>query len=196
MVNQQVLAHHWDDVRGQLCEKWHQLKEDDLPKFPGNVDQLIGRIEQKTGATREAIEAYLSTLTEEGHEVAGKVRERVQQAASSVASTARQGTEMAKERLAEAEGIVREHPGQAIMAAFGCGLVCGMAIAMLLRGQSRPRTRIDRGRAMLNDALYRGRGVFDDAYERGRHAFDDGSSIAGRLGRQIRESISGLASHR
>ncbi len=90
MVNQQVLAHHWDEVRQQLCTKWKQLKEDDLPDFPGNVDQLIGRIQQKTGVSRETIEAYLATLSEEGKSVVEDVRQRVQQGAAKVAATARE----------------------------------------------------------------------------------------------------------
>ena len=76
MVNQQVLAHHWEEVRDQLREKYDQLAEDDLPNFPGNVDQLIGRIHQKTGISHEAIEAYLSTLTDEGKAAIAALFER------------------------------------------------------------------------------------------------------------------------
>ena len=51
MVNQQVLAGHWNEVRGKLKEKWGKLTDDDLRHFNGNVDQLVGRIQQKTGET-------------------------------------------------------------------------------------------------------------------------------------------------
>jgi ElaB/YqjD/DUF883 family membrane-anchored ribosome-binding protein len=194
MVNQQVLTHHWDDVRSQLCEKWKQLTEDDLPQFPGNVDQLIGRIHQKTGVARETIEAYLATLTEEGQEAIEGVQQRVRQAASSVASAARQGSERARERLSDAEEVVRNHPTQALITAFGAGLVCGMGIAMMLRGsQPRRLSRMERSRAMLSDAMERGRGLLDDVYERGRH-MDQG--LTGRVGRQLRDSLSSILPHR
>lgn len=41
MVNQQVLAGHWNELRGKLKEKWGKLTDDDLLSFNGNVDQLV-----------------------------------------------------------------------------------------------------------------------------------------------------------
>ncbi len=77
MINQQVLAGHWNEVRGKLKEKWAELTDDDLLNFSGDVDQLIGRIQQKTGETREAIEAYLDTLAEQGASLAAAARDKM-----------------------------------------------------------------------------------------------------------------------
>ncbi len=91
MVNQQALKHHWEEVCDQLQEKWENLESTDLPSFPGNLDQLIGRIQQKTGESREAIEAYLSELTEEGSAAAQEMRQRLEAGAARAADSARRG---------------------------------------------------------------------------------------------------------
>src|SRR5271166_6449452 len=66
MVNTQVLQGQWNQVRGQLKKKWGQLTEDDLKFTNGNIDQLVGRIQHKTGEAREAIEGFLDELTSQG----------------------------------------------------------------------------------------------------------------------------------
>ncbi len=178
MVNQQVLAHHWDEVRDKLREKWDRLGEDDLPDFSGNIDQLIGKIHQKVGVSRETVEAFLSELTEEGQGMIEKVRSQATRGATKVADAARQRADSLRHSYEDAEDIVRERPGQALVAAFGIGVVCGLGVALLVRSRQRAPTAIDRGRHML-----------DDAYARGRGAYSSGRDTAGRFGRQIRESI-------
>jgi ElaB/YqjD/DUF883 family membrane-anchored ribosome-binding protein len=148
MVNQQVLKHHWEEVRDQLQEKWDKLESSDLPSFPGNVEQLIGRIQQKTGESREAIETYLSELTEEGTAAAKQMRKRLETGAKRMAETAQQGAQAVREGYAEAGETIRRRPGQSMAAAFGLGLVAGVGIALLLRS-SRPAPSaavFDRGR--------------------------------------------------
>ena len=69
MVNTQVLQGQWNQVRGQLKKKWGQLTDDDLKFANGNIDQLVGRIQHKTGEAREAIEGFLDELTSQGASV-------------------------------------------------------------------------------------------------------------------------------
>ncbi len=66
MVNAQVLKGQWNEVRGQLKKKWGQLTDDDLRLTNGNIDQLVGVIQRKTGEAREAIEQFLDTVTAHG----------------------------------------------------------------------------------------------------------------------------------
>ena len=66
MVNTQVLQGQWNQVRGQLKKKWGQLTDDDLRLSNGNIDQVIGRIQHKTGEAREAVESFLDELTSHG----------------------------------------------------------------------------------------------------------------------------------
>ena len=65
-INTQELQGQWNQLRGQVKQKWGQLTDDDLQIQGGNVDQLVGRIQQRTGEGREAIEKYLTELTSRG----------------------------------------------------------------------------------------------------------------------------------
>ena len=77
MVNTQVLQGQWNQVRGQLKKKWGQLTEDDLKFTNGNIDQLVGRIQHKTGEAREAIESFLDELTSQGASAVSQAAESV-----------------------------------------------------------------------------------------------------------------------
>jgi uncharacterized protein YjbJ (UPF0337 family) len=56
MVNAQTLKGSWNEVKGRLRTRWSQLSGDELGAFDGNVDQLVGLIQRKTGEARTAIE--------------------------------------------------------------------------------------------------------------------------------------------
>lgn len=148
MINQQTLAGHWNEVRGKIQEKWGQLTDDDLRTFNGNVDQLVGRIQQRTGEARDAIEEFLGEVAEEGSDMMGTVRQRVQETAGQLADGMRDG-------YSEAERVVTERPGQAVALAFGLGLLAGVGVTLLLRDNE---SRATRGR---NTAEQFGRQMMD-----------------------------------
>jgi uncharacterized protein YjbJ (UPF0337 family) len=47
---------NWNQVKGRLKQKWGQLTDDDLSYEEGREDELIGRIQQRTGQAREEVE--------------------------------------------------------------------------------------------------------------------------------------------
>ncbi len=46
----------WNIIKGKLQQKWAGLTDDDLQYAEGKSEELIGRIQKRTGETREAIE--------------------------------------------------------------------------------------------------------------------------------------------
>src|SRR4051794_25131707 len=145
-INAQELQGQWTKLRGQVKQKWGQLTDDDLQIQGGNVDQLIGRIQQKTGEGREAIEKFLGDLTSRGagtvSQVAEAAREYTQHArdfASQAGGRLREGYnqagDMARQRYEMAEDMVRRNPGQSVAAAFGFGLVLGVVVGLALRSR-------------------------------------------------------------
>jgi uncharacterized protein YjbJ (UPF0337 family) len=46
----------WNITKGKLKQKWASLTDDDLQYASGKQDELFGRIQKRTGETREAIE--------------------------------------------------------------------------------------------------------------------------------------------
>ena len=62
MINQQVLQGNWNEIKGKLRSKWGQLTNDDVKSFDGNIDQLLGLIQKRTGEGRESVERFLNDL--------------------------------------------------------------------------------------------------------------------------------------
>ena len=46
----------WNITKGVLKQKWAKLTDDDLQYVEGKHDEMIGRIQKRTGETREAVE--------------------------------------------------------------------------------------------------------------------------------------------
>ena len=52
----------WNITKGKLKQKWAALTDDDLQYAEGRQDELIGRIQKRTGETREAVEKAIKEL--------------------------------------------------------------------------------------------------------------------------------------
>jgi len=50
---------NWNITKGKLKQKWAQLTDSDLQYEEGKEDELLGRIQKRTGQTREAVEKAL-----------------------------------------------------------------------------------------------------------------------------------------
>jgi uncharacterized protein YjbJ (UPF0337 family) len=46
----------WNITKGKLKKKWANLTDDDLKYSEGQNDELVGRIQKRTGQTREVVE--------------------------------------------------------------------------------------------------------------------------------------------
>jgi uncharacterized protein YjbJ (UPF0337 family) len=46
----------WNIIKGKLKQKWATLTDDDLQFIEGKQEELVGRIQKRTGETREAVE--------------------------------------------------------------------------------------------------------------------------------------------
>ncbi|MCE5267487.1 MAG: CsbD family protein [Planctomycetaceae bacterium] len=126
MLNQQVLEGNWNQLKGKIRQRWGQLSDSDVAHFRGNVDELIGTIQQKTGEGRNAIESYLQELTGSAGTVMG-------QAAETARQYAHQATEQYYEGMEGVRSFVRDRPGQALAIGFGTGMLVGLIVALSCR---------------------------------------------------------------
>jgi uncharacterized protein YjbJ (UPF0337 family) len=46
----------WNITKGKLKQKWAALTDDDLQYAEGKQEEMLGRIQKRTGETREAVE--------------------------------------------------------------------------------------------------------------------------------------------
>jgi len=138
-INAQELQGQWNKLRGQVKERWGQLTDDDLQIQGGNIDQLVGRIQQKTGEGREAIERYLNDLSSRGASVVSQAAESMSQYAQQAGGRLREHygefADAARERFDSAEAMVRHNPTQSVATAFGIGLVAGLIVGLALKSR-------------------------------------------------------------
>jgi uncharacterized protein YjbJ (UPF0337 family) len=155
-VNLQNLQGQWNQLKGDVKKKWAQLTDDDLRWTNGNVDQLVGKIQNRTGEQREQIEKYLDSLLGDGASVLSSAVESVGQAATQATNRLREGYgklseqagdklgavgEIASEQYEHARGMVVKNPVQWVAAAFGIGLLAGIAIGYSSAAASQPQPR-------------------------------------------------------
>lgn len=55
-MNQLEIKGDWKIAKGKLKQKWAKLTDDDLTYVEGQQDELIGRIQKRTGEERTIIE--------------------------------------------------------------------------------------------------------------------------------------------
>ena len=58
-MNTQILKGDWNIIKGNLKQKWARLTDDDLQFVEGKQDELIGRIQKRTGESKDAVEKTL-----------------------------------------------------------------------------------------------------------------------------------------
>ncbi|MBL9139679.1 MAG: CsbD family protein [Verrucomicrobiales bacterium] len=58
-MNKLTIKGDWNIAKGKLKQKWAQLTDDDLQYVQGKEDELLGRIQKRTGETRENVEKYV-----------------------------------------------------------------------------------------------------------------------------------------
>ena len=58
-MNKLEIKGDWNIAKGKIKQKWANLTNDDLQFTAGQEDELIGRIQKRTGEAREMVERAL-----------------------------------------------------------------------------------------------------------------------------------------
>lgn len=129
-INVQGLQGHWNDLKGEVKKRWGQLTDDDLKWAGGNIDQLVGRIQERTGESQDAIEKYLGQLTAQGSSAISSAVESVGSYAQDVTHRLRDHygdvSDHAREGYVTARDYVSRNPVQWLAIAFGVGVLTGV----------------------------------------------------------------------
>jgi uncharacterized protein YjbJ (UPF0337 family) len=137
MINQQTLQGNWNEIKGKLRSKWGELTDDDVMAFNGDIDQMIGTIQKKTGAARENIEQFFEQFSNNASAAFRQAKEDVSSSAHYAVNRAQEVTQQAAANIrsgyAEMEGVVRRHPTESLVVCFGSGLITGVIVSLLLK---------------------------------------------------------------
>ncbi len=64
-MNELQIKGNWNIAKGKLKQRWADLTDDDLEFAEGKKDELVGRIQKRTGQSREAVENALEDSWED-----------------------------------------------------------------------------------------------------------------------------------
>ncbi|MEZ6090197.1 MAG: CsbD family protein [Pirellulaceae bacterium] len=132
MVTREELKGHWNEVKGRLQEHWGQLTEDDFSRARGSAEQLVGVVQQKTGATRREIEDFLSgivgkrsRLNEAAHQYADTANAYAAEAGDYLRDNYRRAANLGEDYSERLIHTVRTRPAESLAIAFGLGIAAG-----------------------------------------------------------------------
>ena len=52
----------WNEIKGKIKQRFGQLTDDDLMFQEGKDDELLGRLQSKTGESKERLRDFISRL--------------------------------------------------------------------------------------------------------------------------------------
>jgi len=135
----------WNDVKGQVKERWGRLSDDDLTRVEGKRDRLVGLIQQKYGIAREKAEDEINDWATAAQGIFDRAKDTMQQGYQSI----REGYETAQEKVVDAydqsrkylqqssfrdmagdvTDLISRHPLPAVLVGLGIGYMLGRMVS-------------------------------------------------------------------
>ncbi len=139
MITRQELQGQWNQVKGQVQERWGEFSDDELMQARGSADQLVGVIQQKTGESRRAIEDFLEQVVENGGTLAQQAADTARVYADHASEAAQEQYEQVSQKFREgyqqAGQMVQRKPVESIAVAFGAGIIAGVVVGLVLKSR-------------------------------------------------------------
>ena len=61
-MNELFFKGNWNEIKGKLKQKYSDLTDDDLAYAEGKEDELLGRLQKKTGRTKQELKEEINKL--------------------------------------------------------------------------------------------------------------------------------------
>lgn len=61
-MNDLQIKGNWNNIKGKMKQKYADLTDDDLKYVEGKADELLGRLQQKTGKTKSELKKEIESL--------------------------------------------------------------------------------------------------------------------------------------
>jgi uncharacterized protein YjbJ (UPF0337 family) len=58
-MNEDILKGNWNQLKGNVKQWWGDLTDDDVQRIEGNRDELVGRLQERYGWTKEEARAEI-----------------------------------------------------------------------------------------------------------------------------------------
>ncbi|WP_420643282.1 CsbD family protein [Candidatus Leptofilum sp.] len=67
-MNEDILKGKWEQIKGQVRQKWGELTDDDVDRIAGKRQELVGVIQERYGRAQEEaekeVDEFLTAYTE------------------------------------------------------------------------------------------------------------------------------------
>lgn len=138
-IDERGLHTGWTSVRAELKQRWSQLTEEDLQLLRSDAEQLIGRIQERTGEARESVEAFLGELLARGSAAVSQATETVggyaHRAGDRIHDRYSVAADEARLQMDRARELTRQNPLTSLAVVFGVGVVAGLIVGVSLRSR-------------------------------------------------------------
>jgi uncharacterized protein YjbJ (UPF0337 family) len=139
MTTKEEVQGSWNQIVGAVKKKYSQITGDDLASVNGNIQQLAGLLQRKTGEAREDIEAFLKSSSSTAASAMNRVAEVASEYTGKASEGLREGYEYMQQASQEgydvAQRAVRQRPMEYVAIAFGIGIVAGLVTGASLFGR-------------------------------------------------------------
>lgn len=129
----------WNQVVGAVKKKYANITGDDLAAVNGNIQQLAGLLQRKTGEAREDIESFLRTCSSSASTAMNRVADVAGDYAGRAGERMKEGYEYMQQASQDgydaAQLQVRRRPFESMAIAFGIGVVAGLVTGASLFGR-------------------------------------------------------------
>lgn len=61
-MNSDTLKGKWMQIRGEAKSTWGELTDDELTEMEGNMDKLVGKLQEKYGYSREKAQSEVENF--------------------------------------------------------------------------------------------------------------------------------------
>lgn len=140
-MNHETASGHWNQIAGAVREKYGQVTDHDIASVNGNLQQLIGMLQHKTGESREYIERFVHSVGEKGSQVFNRIYgqsgEYATHAAEALKGSYDQVSRQVADSVEQAKDAVQRRPMEAVLTAFGVGVLAGLVAAVTLGSNNR-----------------------------------------------------------
>lgn len=62
-MNAEQLKGQWKQIKGEVQKQWGRLTDDDLTRIGGEMQKLVGKIQEKYGVAKEVAEDQVRKFT-------------------------------------------------------------------------------------------------------------------------------------
>jgi uncharacterized protein YjbJ (UPF0337 family) len=136
VVTREDVKSQWNEIKNRLRQNWRELTDSELAQFSGPSRQLIGAIQQKTGASWNEIESFIANVATDAWASASQASNVAGKYGDEAGRLASQGYDQLAALTADYShklvGTIKRRPVESVAVALGLGIAAG-ALLLLSR---------------------------------------------------------------